>query len=960
MESILSELRLAVRSLRRTPAITLAALITLAIGIGANTAVFSVVDGLLLRPLPYPDPGRLGLIWIHSPGIGIFQDWPSPGHFLDVKAQNRSFEDLAIVHGSTWTMTGGEEPIRLEVLLTSPSLFAMLGAQPLLGRLFTADDDVPGPPRIAILSHGLWTRQFGSDPNIVGHVVTLDGDQVTVVGVLRPEFFLNGEVIPTVGAIERMDVYVPLPVGTDATKLRSDENYNILVRLKDEATWAGAKADVEAIGARIREQDRRHTTFGMTVTPLLEQMVGNVRRAILVIFGSVALVLLVACANIANLLLARAATREREVAVRTALGAARWRVVRQLLTESVCLSTVGGALGIGVAFITLWAVRTINPGNIPRLEQIQLDVRVLIFTLTVSVLTGVVFGLAPAIRTLRLDLHTALKSGGRTSPAGGSLVPSLQGMRGLLIVAEVALSLTLLVGAGLLIRSFAELSNVSPGFQPERVLSLRTTLTGTDSRNPERVAQSVARLDEALRQVPGVTRAGATSVLPFTPAISWGAVTIEGYAPPPGEADLQVDQRIVSPDYFSAMGVPLDGGRFFTTGDTRDGMPVALIDEKMARRFWPNDSPIGKRVKTGRANSKNPWHTIVGVVGDVKQYGLDVDGRMVVYFAHQQLPANSLYVVVRSTGTPEALTEPVIRTIRSIDPGVVLYRRGDDGAANVPIAGAATVRDGHADGVCGIRAPARDRRHLRRHVPPGVTAHARHRHPHGTWRRQRDDPRHGVPAGRRPRDRRHRRRLRRRFLPDAADDEPALRREPVGRRHAGVRRRASWRRRRGGQLPSGAARHQRRSARRAPRRVKVQAGLKTRLDRSADSSGGSEERGGWAIARQPEQHEHDACNEHDRHDRVPAHARTGERRARTRSTIIQTATISRPLASRASSTDGDFISQASNMCPYSDTAGPPSAISAAQATATTHTVNAAAGQRRRLKNTTSESAHAAP
>ena len=369
MGAILSELRLAARSLRRAPAITIAALITLAIGIGANTAVFSVVDGLLLRPLPYPDPGRLGLIWIHSPGIGIFQDWPSPGHFLDVKAQNRSFEDLAIVHGGTRTMTGAEQPVRLEVLRTSSSLFTMLGARPLMGRLFTVDDEVSGPPRVAILSHGLWTRQFGSDPGIVGRSLTLDADQVTVVGVLRPEFFVNGEVIPTVGAIEKMDVYVPLPDATDTWQRRGDENYNILVRLRKDATWAGAQADVDAIATRIREQDRRHSTFGMTVTPLLEQVVGNVRQAILVIFGSVALVLLVACANIANLLLARAATREREVAVRTALGAARWRVVRQLLTESVCLSTLGGVLGIGVAFITLWTVRAINPGNIPRLSR---------------------------------------------------------------------------------------------------------------------------------------------------------------------------------------------------------------------------------------------------------------------------------------------------------------------------------------------------------------------------------------------------------------------------------------------------------------------------------------------------------------------------------------------------------------------------------------------------------------
>ncbi len=383
---------------------------------------------------------------------------------------------------------------------------------------------------------------------------------------------MNGEIIPTVGAIERMDIYLPLPVGPDPSQNRSDENYNILVRLKPEATWAGAQADADAIATRIREQDRRHVTFGMTVTPLLEQVVGNVRQAILVIFGSVALVLLVACANIANLLLARAASREREVAVRTALGAGRWRVVRQLLTESVCLSTIGGVLAIGVAVATLWAIRAINPGNIPRLEQIQLDVRVLIFTFIVSLFTGVLFGLAPAIRTLRVDLHSALKAGGRTAPSAGSLTPSRHRLRGLLVVAEVALSLTLLVGAGLLIRSFATLSGVPPGFEPERLLSLRMMLSGAGLREPDQVAQFVERMNEALQQVPGIVRTGATSVLPFTPSIGWGAVTIEGYTAPPGQTELQVDLRMVTPDYFAAMGVPLEQALLL---DRRHSRPTA-------------------------------------------------------------------------------------------------------------------------------------------------------------------------------------------------------------------------------------------------------------------------------------------------------------------------------------------------------------------------------------------------
>ena len=315
------------------------------------------------------------------------------------------------------------------------------------------------------------------------------------------------------------------------------------------------------------------------------------------------------------------------------------------------------------------------------------------------------FGLAPALRTLRLDLHNALKIGGRNSPSGGRLTLSRQGLRGLLVVAEVALSLTLLVGAGLLIRSFTALSSVPPGFQPARVLSLQMTLSGMELRKPEQVSQFVATLEDRLRQVPGVVRAGVTSVLPFTPSISWGAVTVEDYAPPPGQADLQLGQRIVTPDYFAAMGVPLKEGRFFTTGDAGDGMPVVLIDEKMARRFWPNESPIGRRVKSGRADSKSPWRTVVGVVGDVKQYGLDVDGRMVMYFAHQQVAASNVYVVIRSAANPEALTQPVISAIRSIDPRVVIY---DAATMDQRLfrSLAAPVRDGHAERVRRIRPAA--------------------------------------------------------------------------------------------------------------------------------------------------------------------------------------------------------------------------------------------------------------
>jgi predicted permease len=673
MNELGRNIRFAFRTLSRTPGPIVAAILSLAIGIGANTALFSVVNGLLLKPLPYPDPDRLGLIWLHSPGIGIFQDWPSPGQFLDLKAQNRSFDDMAIVHGSAQTMTGGAESVRVRQLRTTPNLFTILGATALLGRLPTADDDLPGKPRVAVLGYGFWQQQFGGDPSIVGRSLTVNGAPLTVVGVLRPGFALDHEVVPTVGGVETIDLFLTIQLPANAQTNRYDENYNVVVRLKRGATWAAAQADVNVIAARIRDADRRHLTFGMDVTPLLDQVVGNVRQAVFVLFGSVALVLLVACANVANLLLARAAAREKELAVRTALGAGRGRLIGQLLTESITLSALGGILGVAVAAATLWAVRTINPGNIPRLDDIALDGRVLAFTAAMSLLTGIVFGLAPALRARGLDVHSALKSGGRAGHTEGGLSPLRHGFRGLLVVSELALSLMLLVGAGLLIRSFAQLLDVPTGFDPDRVLSLRIMRPATAGRPPGETLPFYARLDEAMRSVPGVTTSGSVSVLPFTPAIGWGGMTIEGYVPPPGESELQLDQRFATPDYFTTMGIPLKEGRFFSTSDEPDDEPIVIIDEKMARRFWPNESAVGKRVRPGPPDSKSPWRTIVGVVGSVKQYGLEVDGRMVVYFSVTQNPIGGLYAVARTDGDPAAVSTSVVRAIRSMDANVAIY-----------------------------------------------------------------------------------------------------------------------------------------------------------------------------------------------------------------------------------------------------------------------------------------------
>jgi predicted permease len=675
MPSLFQDLKYALRMMRRSPASTIVIIASLAIGIGANTAIFSVVSALLLKPLPYPDPDRLAVLWLRSPGINIPEDWPSPGQYIDVRNENRSFQEMSISQGRSGTLLGRDRPERVEALRTSSSLFHLLGARPLHGRLLLPEDDVPGRTQVVILSHGFWQRVFGGDPGVVGTSITLNGvavgngpdkNQYTVAGVLGPDFLLDAEIMPTVASIRQMDIFLPLPLGADAVTRRGDENYNLMARLKDGVTMEQADADVAAIAARIRDKDKRDRTFTIDVVALQDQVVGNVRRAVLVLLGSVTLVLLIACANVANLLLTRAAARQKEVAIRTALGAAWQRLVRQLLTESVLLAMLGGAAGLLIARAALFVVHTVNPGNIPRLEAITLDGPVLAFTLAVSVLTGIIFGLAPAYRAARPDLNIALKAGGRNTQGDGGFGSARWRLRTLLVVAELALSLMLLVGAGLLVRSFVRIQQVTPGFNPENVISLRLGASGRQFPNPESRLEYFRQFADRIAAVPGVKVRGAVTALPFTSSVGWGSINVEGWTPQPGQ-ELQVDQRAVTPDYFRTMEIPLREGRVFSNFD---GLPnaerVCLIDEKFAQRFWPGQPAIGKHLWN---DPKQPM-TIVGVVGTVKQYGLDVDGRIVVY-----RPSNGLlgYQVARTSGDPAALSGAIARAIHEVDPTIPIY-----------------------------------------------------------------------------------------------------------------------------------------------------------------------------------------------------------------------------------------------------------------------------------------------
>jgi predicted permease len=668
MNTLLKDLRYALRMLRKNPGLTIVVVLSLAIGIGANSAIFSVVDAVLLRPLPYPEPARLANLWLHSPGIGIFRDWPSPGQYIDIQNENHSFEEMAIAQPSGFTLTGLGQPEWVDGMHSSSTLFHMLGAQPLLGRLLLPEEDKPGKPAVAILSHRLWKRVFNSDAHIVGKSITLRGDQYTVAGVLRPEFRLNSEVMPAEDAMDKADVFLPLPFGADAAQRRGDENYNVMVRLRPGVSVQQAQADIDVIAARIREKDKRDRTFGMTVVGLQEQVVGDVRRALLVLLGSVALVLLIACANVANLLLTRAAGRGKEIAIRTALGAGRLRIVRQLLTESILLAVMGGAAGLAIAKWTLYMVRTINPGNIPRLEDIQINGAVLAFTFGVSVATGILFGAAPAWRAMKVDLNSTLKSGGRSGQIDGGLRLARNRLRGLLVASELAFSLMLLIGAGLLIRSFVRLQSVPPGFTTDHVLSMQVEASDPTYRDEKTIVRFYQEIGDRITHLPGVKSEGLVSALPLTGTVGGGRINVEGYTPPAGQ-ELQVDGRVASTDYFRTMDIPLRKGRFFSAHDTSDSPQMAIIDEKFAQRFWPHDNPVGKHLWF---DPKKPF-TIAGVVGVVKQYGLDIDGKIAVYFPDRQQASNVMYLVARTSSDTAGLAGAIVREIHAVDRNVAVY-----------------------------------------------------------------------------------------------------------------------------------------------------------------------------------------------------------------------------------------------------------------------------------------------
>jgi putative ABC transport system permease protein len=661
MNTFLQDIRFGVRMLWKSPGFTLVTILALALGIGANSAIFSVVNGVLLRPLPYATADRLVFLseWSRQvPNMSVsypnYQDW---------RDQNTVFEQLAAFRSAGYTLTGAGEPEQLAAREVSASFFPALGVAPVVGRNFTADEDKPGAQRTAVISYGFWQRRFGGNPGIVGQPVTLNNESYTVVGVLPQTFEWQAQV----------DLFAPLGLRADRMQDRdSHPGIYLIGVLKPGVTVEQARAEMDTITARLAAQyPKTNEGNRYTLNTLQNRATEDIRAALYVLLAAVGFVLLIACANVANLLLARATTRAKEIAIRTALGAGRWRIVRQLLTESVLLSMVGGALGLLFAMWGVDALLAVLPEDVPRLlvMNIGLDARVLLFTVAVSVLTGLLFGLAPAIQVSKANLNESLKEGGRSATGGAHR----NWVRSVLVVSEVALSLLLLVGAGLLMKSFLNLQRADIGFNPEGVLTLRVPLPEARYKENAQVENFYRALLQRVQNLPGVQSASLTRGLPMNGGIESG-VSVEGQEPTDRKDTVVAVNLTCSPDYFRTMEIPLVKGRYFTEQDRTDAQPVAIIDEMMAARFFANADPLGKRIKLGGAESPFPWMQIVGVVKHVKHYGPDEEGRVEIYRPYFQLPNvpdaqfnRGMMLVARTSGEPTALAGAIRNAVREID-----------------------------------------------------------------------------------------------------------------------------------------------------------------------------------------------------------------------------------------------------------------------------------------------------
>jgi len=653
LDSLLQDLRYGARMLRKNPAFTAIAVLTLALGIGANTAIFSVVNAVLLRPLPYIHPEQLMIIRETSQRVGIHS--PSYPDFLDWRAQSRTIAQMSALNNRAFNLSGVAQPENINGYGVSPNCLSLLGVRPYLGRDFLPSEETPGTAPVVMLSYALWQSHLGADPDAIGKTITLDGRSFTIIAVLPPNLRLD----------DKTDAIAPIGVWAADMMERGDRgDMEVLGRFAPGSTLQQARAELDTVAINLQKAyPVQNADIGINVTTLRDQLVGDTRPAILVLFGAVVFVLLIACVNVANLFLVRGAARSREIAVRQACGASRSRIIRQMLTESFLLAAIGGALGILVGALGVFGLKHLISTDMLQGINIGVDRNVMLFTAAMVILVAIAFGLVPAWQASQPRVQETLKEGGRSATSS----VAQHRLRGVLAMAETALALILLVGAGLMMKSMYHLLQVNPGFQSDRVLTMEMDLrTAQYSKSSARINFWQQLLDK-IRAIPGVEKAALGTVVPLTGSHSRGDITIDGVPiPDPGKFP-HPDYHYISPDYTNVLSIPLMRGRTCTDADTETALPVALINATMARRYWPNEDPVGKRFHWGHPGSKDPWITIVGVVGDTKLYGLSNPSRLEIYLPFRQEPPPDMYLILRSAVDPASLTSSVRDAAAAID-----------------------------------------------------------------------------------------------------------------------------------------------------------------------------------------------------------------------------------------------------------------------------------------------------
>jgi putative ABC transport system permease protein len=655
MESLFNDIRYAARNLLKRPGFTAIAVITLALGIGANSAIFSLINAMLIKPLPFADQDRVVSIWDQAPSRGVEHNEVAMANYLDWRAQNHSFQQLALYRWWSTNLTGSDSPERIQGFLVTANFLDTLGVRPIIGRGFNEEENQPGKDAVAVITYSLWQRRFGADQNVINKTVMTNGIVRTVIGVLPEGFnFPKGS-----------EIYAPLPLTPELIKSRNNHSYYVIGKLKSDASLQSAQADIDTITTRLAAQYAdTNVGLGAKVYPIVADTVRMYSTALWVMLAAVGFVLLIACANVANLMLARASGRQKEISLRSALGASRWRILRQLMVESFLIALIGGALGILVAFWGIDLLKAANPGEAakyaPGWSRIGISFPVLGFTLALSLLSGLVFGLAPAWQFSKPDLNSALKESGRQTTAGSHR------LRSLLVVFEIALSLVLLIGAGLLFRSFVALLKTNPGFNSDGVLTMNLNLPFAKYREDAQRAAFYSDLVQRVKGLPGVQSAAVVNYIPLGGSNSSDTFLIEGTPDPPPGQEHNGRYRVCTPDYFQTMGISILRGRGFSDQDKTGAQPVVMVNETLAHRYWPKGDALGKRIRFYGPLERAPWMEIVGIVQDVK-HELNLPVEPEYYLPHAQDSWNAMVLVARTTGEPGSMAAPIRQQVLAID-----------------------------------------------------------------------------------------------------------------------------------------------------------------------------------------------------------------------------------------------------------------------------------------------------